>query len=327
MNETRREFLGGSLIACGALGAGLLAAKTVRKLQEPPTPVPPAPTLVPALTADGKLVQVEATAMAAPAHPTHMTHSAALTGAAARQGIPGRKWVMVIDLAKCSGCSNCTIACNKMHGTPTDRQWMRVFRMQDGPQQAPYWFPKPCFHCDNPPCTKVCPVGATFKRDDGIVLIDNERCIGCRFCMAACPYSTRYFNWGRPDNAKMKDATYSPETGVPRRVGTVEKCDFCPEMARAGTLPACVTSCDMAAIYFGDQLEDAVSNSEETVRLAQLLEERAAYRYLAELGTEPRVYYLPPKNRDFPGPVPKKSRGHPIAPPAPGAHDHHAATT
>jgi molybdopterin-containing oxidoreductase family iron-sulfur binding subunit len=322
MNESRREFLGGSLIAAGALGAGLVAGKMVRRLKpaetspivappQPPVPVSPPPSAAPAtpvLTPTGEVIHVDASharvpASAVPAHAVHAAHAVPAGNAEARAGIPGRKWVMVIDLAKCSGCGNCTVSCNKMHGTPADRQWIRVFRMHDSTTTAPYWFPKPCFHCDNPPCTKVCPVGATFKRQDGIVLIDNERCIGCRFCMAACPYSTRFFNWGRPDNQGVANAAYSPETGVPRRVGTVEKCDFCPEMARQGILPACVSSCDMAAIYYGDENEDAVSNSEETVRFSQLLEDRAGYRYLAELGTEPRVYYLPPKERAFPGPA------------------------
>lgn len=305
-------------MAAGALGAGFVASKLVQRLQpaEPPPIVKPPPVAAPpgpiecgapstpVLTPTGEVIHVDAAHTRVPAHPpANAAHAAPAGTAEARTGVPGRKWVMVIDLAKCSGCGNCTVSCNKMHGTPADRQWIRVFRMHDGPHTAPYWFPKPCFHCDNPPCTKVCPVGATFKRQDGIVLIDNERCIGCRFCMAACPYSTRFFNWGRPDNSKAAGAHYSPETGVPRRIGTVEKCDFCPEMARQGILPACVSSCDMAAIYYGDENEDAVSNSEETVRFSQLLEDRAGYRYLAELGTEPRVYYLPPKERAFPGPA------------------------
>jgi molybdopterin-containing oxidoreductase family iron-sulfur binding subunit len=104
---------------------------------------------------------------------------------------------------------------------------------------------------------------------------------------------------------------YSPETGFPRRIGTVEKCDFCPDMARQGILPGCVSNCQMAAIYYGDQNEDTVTNSEhETVRLSELLEQRAGYRFLAELGTEPRVYYLPPKNRDFPKPIIPAKAGH-----------------
>ena len=106
----------------------------------------------------------------------------------ARNGIPGKKFVMVIDEAKCDGCKKCTEACQAMHFIPSDREWMKVFKMQDSDATQPYFFPKPCYHCDNPPCTKVCPVNATFKRQDGIVLIDNERCIGCRMCMAACPY-------------------------------------------------------------------------------------------------------------------------------------------
>lgn len=210
---------------------------------------------------------------------------------------------MVIDLSKCDGCKKCTEACQKMHNTPSDREWIKVYKMQDSNATAPYFMPKPCFHCDSPICCKVCPVNATFKRQDGIVLIDNERCIGCRSCMAACPYSTRFFNWSRPNaQANMEAAMYpySPERSVPRRMGTVEKCDFCPDMIRQGKMPACVSGCPMGAIYFGDQNENAVTNSNgTTVNFTQFLEDNAAYRYLEELGTEPRVYYLPPKNRIY----------------------------
>jgi molybdopterin-containing oxidoreductase family iron-sulfur binding subunit len=147
-------------------------------------------------------------------------------------------------------------------------------------------------------------VNATFKRQDGIVLIDNDRCIGCRFCMAACPYSARFFNWERPQETPEMEATpYSPEQSYPRRVGTVEKCDFCPDMIRQGQMPACVAACPMKVIYFGDENEDAVTNSAgETVRLSTFLEQNADYQYLEELGTKPRVYYLPPKNRRYPKP-------------------------
>jgi molybdopterin-containing oxidoreductase family iron-sulfur binding subunit len=195
-------------------------------------------------------------------------------------------------------------ACSKMHFVPPDRQWIKVLRMKDAEHTAPYFFPQPCYHCDNPPCTKVCPVDATFKREDGAVLIDNERCIGCRFCMAACPYGARSFNWGHPkDPTEAAEQPYSPEQGYPRRVGTVEKCDFCTDMAAQGQLPGCVTGCPMAAIYYGDQNEDAVTNSKgETVRLSKLVLDNAGYRHLEELGTKPRVYYLPPKNRAFPAP-------------------------
>jgi molybdopterin-containing oxidoreductase family iron-sulfur binding subunit len=211
---------------------------------------------------------------------------------------------MVIDLSKCDGCGKCKEACSQMHFLPQGREWIKVYQMKEAGQTAPYWFPKPCFHCDNPPCTKVCPVDATFKRSDGLVLIDNERCIGCRFCMAACPYSARSFNWGNPtDPPAARARPYSPEWGYPRRVGTVEKCDFCPDMAAQGKLPGCAAGCPMGAIYFGDQNEDAVTNGQgQTVRLSGLLRDNAGYRFLEELGTEPRLYYLPPKNRAFPGP-------------------------
>ena len=191
-----------------------------------------------------------------------------------------------------------------MHYTDSDREWIKVFKMKDSESSAPYFFPKPCYHCDNPPCTKVCPVNATFKRQDGIVLVDNERCIGCRMCMAACPYSTRFFNWSPPvQSAEVAAMTYSPEQSIPRRMGTVEKCDFCPDMIRQGKMPACVTGCPMNVIYFGDQNEDAVTNaSGVTLKLSQLLEDNAGYRQLEDLGTEPRVYYLPPKNRRYPIP-------------------------
>jgi len=226
-----------------------------------------------------------------------------VTNIEARRGIPNKKFVMVIDEAKCDGCKKCTEACQAMHHTESDREWIKVFKMQDAKATAPYFFPKPCFHCDNPPCTKVCPVNATFKRQDGIVLIDNERCIGCRMCMAACPYSTRFFNWSEPDPkqaAEIGNIPYSPEQSIPRRMGTVEKCDFCPDMIRQGKMPACVSGCPMDVIYFGDQNEDAVTNaSGVTVKLSKLLEDNAGYRHLEELGTEPRVYYLPPKNRKY----------------------------
>lgn len=213
---------------------------------------------------------------------------------------------MVIDLAKCDGCKKCTEACQAMHYTESDREWIKVFKMQEANAEAPFYFPKPCFHCDNPTCTKVCPVNATFKREDGIVLIDNERCIGCRMCMAACPYSTRFFNWSHPSSAQtaaLGNIKYSPEQSVPRRMGTVEKCDFCPDMLRQGKMPACVSGCPMNVIYFGDQNEDAVTNAAGvTVKLSKLLADNAGYRHLEELGTEPRVYYLPPKNRKYPVP-------------------------
>jgi molybdopterin-containing oxidoreductase family iron-sulfur binding subunit len=156
-------------------------------------------------------------------------------------------------------------------------------------------------HCDEPPCVKVCPVDATFKREDGIVSIDSNRCIGCRFCMAACPYSTRVFNWEDPGLPKQIAAQpYSCETSVPQKMGTVGKCDFCPDMVRKGELPHCVSACPNGVFFFGDMNEDSVTNGAETFRFSELVKDKAGYRLMEDLGTKPRVYYLPPVNRNFP---------------------------
>jgi molybdopterin-containing oxidoreductase family iron-sulfur binding subunit len=175
--------------------------------------------------------------------------------------------------------------------------------MQDDRNSAPYFMPKPCFHCDNPPCTKVCPVDATFKRQDGIVLIDNERCIGCRFCIAACPYSARIFNWFEPKEVEGDDELlYNVELNVPQKKGTISKCLFSADRLREGKLPYCVSACPNGVYYFGDLNEDAVTNGTtgETVRFSELIRNNAGYTLLPELGTKPNVYYLPAKNRLFP---------------------------
>ena len=215
------------------------------------------------------------------------------------QGIPGRKFVMVIDLARCKNARKCVEECQKGHNLPKETEFMKVYLMQDSEKTAPYWFPKPCYHCDNPQCVSVCPVGATYKRTDGIVLIDNERCIGCKFCMTGCPYSTRVFAW-KPDEAYDIDQPYSPEKSVPGVEGTVSKCDFCPDLAREGKLPYCAQACPMGVIYFGDIDEDVVTNGTETFKFSELIRDRSGYRYLDNLGTRPNVYYLPPVDRQFP---------------------------
>ena len=222
-----------------------------------------------------------------------------------REGIPNRKFVMVIDLAKCKNALKCVSSCNKHHYVTGDNAWIKVHKMQESKDTAPYWMPRTCMHCDQPACVTVCPVDATFKRRDGLVLIDNERCIGCRFCMAACPYSIRVFNWEEPKQGEMSEITLhmdgehsSPEyAGMPSRKGTVDKCDFCPHTIKNNELPHCVTACPNGVFYFGDKYEDTVTNGEETLRLSKLLKDKAGYRLLEELGTAPSVYYLPPVDR------------------------------
>lgn len=224
-----------------------------------------------------------------------------LTNMQERMGIPGKKFVMVIDLSKCKNLKYCQNACNHMHQVHPGQNWIKILKMEDGNHTAPYWQPTTCMHCDEPPCVKVCPVDATFKRQDGIVLIDSDRCIGCRFCMAACPYSTRVFNWEEPSlTTEVANQDYSCETSVPQKKGTVGKCDFCPDMTRKGLLPHCVTSCPNGVFMFGDLNEDSVTNGAETFRFSELIKDKAGYRLMEDLGTRPSVYYLPPVNRNFP---------------------------
>ena len=217
-----------------------------------------------------------------------------------RQGIPGKKFVMVIDLSKCRNARECMKICQHKHQLRPDQYHLNVLKMKNSEFSSDYFMPKQCQHCDNPPCVKVCPVEATFKRTDGIVLVDNERCIGCRFCIAACPYSARTFNWFDPiDAEKYKDVAYDMELNVPQKKGTVSKCTFSADCLRDGKLPYCVTACPNGVYYFGNVHEDTVTNGTtgESVVLSTLLTENAAYRLMEDLGTMPSVFYLPPKDR------------------------------
>ncbi len=248
------------------------------------------------MTTDGKVIEIDR-----PVDHCKIDPCTPPIGKEARQGIPGRSFVMVIDLARCKNLKKCQSACNHMHQVHPGQSWIKVLSMEDGDHTAPYWQPTTCMHCDEPPCVKVCPVDATFKRQDGLVLIDSDRCVGCRFCMAACPYSTRVFNWGEPElTAEVQNEHYSCETSMPQKMGTVGKCDFCPDMTRKGELPHCVSACPNGVFFFGDMNEDSVSNGAETVRFSELIKDKAGYRLMEDLGTKPRVYYLPPVNRSFP---------------------------
>jgi molybdopterin-containing oxidoreductase family iron-sulfur binding subunit len=278
--STRRDFIKlGAALTCGS--ALCACGKGEEKVE--------------LLSPEGEVIEVDAHQM------QHVHKTVGVSQEEARLGIPNRKFVMVIDLGRCNNARKCVTACQKMHHLPDDKEWLVVLMMRESDKEPPFWFPKTCFHCDNPPCVKVCPVSATFKRNDGLVLIDNERCIGCKFCMAACPYSTRVFNWDEPEQSEeIANMEHSPETSLPREIGTVEKCDFCPDMLRAGKLPDCVTACPNGAFYFGDENEDVVTNGDETVQFKKFIREKGGYRYKVEFGTEPRVWYLPPRDRLFP---------------------------
>jgi molybdopterin-containing oxidoreductase family iron-sulfur binding subunit len=250
--------------------------------------------MVKLLTPDGKLVEVPKEAIQAVKLDTDMMKEEA------RKGLPGKKFVMVIDLAKCKNARKCVEACQEGHMLPKDHEWIKLYLLQENSETSRYWFPRPCFHCDKPMCVSVCPVGATYKRHDGIVLVDNERCIGCKFCMTGCPYSARVFNWKDPKVKMPEGHVYDPELTIPPIEGTVGKCVFCADKVRKNELPRCAAACPMGVIYFGDLYEDTVTNGVETVRFKKLLADRGGYRYREDLGTLPSVFYLPPTQRMFP---------------------------
>jgi len=210
-----------------------------------------------------------------------------------------RQWAMIIDLRHCDGCQSvgspprCTAACVEGHLLPEPMQWIEVFEYElEG--EGTRFVPIPCQHCQNPPCVNVCPVGATFSTPEGLVLIDQQRCIGCRICMAACPYDRRFFNWGEPPvPPEAHLANYNLEAQVPAIKGTVMKCDFCPDMVRAGTLPYCIQACPNQAIYYGDLEEDIATNGHQLVSMAAFTAEQNAFILKEELGTQPRVFYIP----------------------------------
>jgi len=295
--KTRREFLQnlgivgvGSILAGSAILAGINYDRRKTAGQR-----------VKVLTAENELLEIEkndATKVvkASPESFTYLQKQG-------REGLAGRRFVMVIDLSKCRNARKCMAACNEAHHLRPEQHHINVLKMQESVDTPAYYMPKPCQHCDNPPCTAVCPVDATFKRQDGIVLIDNERCIGCRFCIAACPYSARVFNWAEPIHSlEDKDTPYNVELNVPQRKGTISKCLFSADRLREGKLPYCVSACPNGVYYFGDENEDAVTNgtTKETVRFKKLLEDNGGYTLMPELGTHPRVYYLPPKGKEYP---------------------------
>ena len=288
-SKSRREFIAVGLLA--GLAAGCASKSPFTPNDES---VKASGEMVKLLSVDGEIIEVDKAFLKPVPDLPHVSN------AEERKGIGGKSFVMVIDLSRCKNLRKCQSACNHMHNVHPGQNWIKVHSMQDGEHEAPYWEPTTCMHCDEPPCVKVCPVDATFKRQDGIVLIDNNRCIGCRFCMAACPYSTRVFNWEAPVPDSSSNKEYSCETSLPQKKGTVSKCDFCPDMTRMGMLPHCVSACPNGVFFFGDMNEDSVTNGSETFRFSELVKDKGGYRLMEDLGTHPRVYYLPPVNRNFP---------------------------
>ena len=208
--------------------------------------------------------------------------------------LAGKRMGMVIDLTKCrSGCTACMDACREENNVAFfgdarwDVHWLRKVNIrpteeyEGGEGGVEKTVLLMCNHCDDPPCAQVCPVQATYKRDDGIVLVDQHRCIGCRYCMIACPYNARYFNWRENEDWPNKE--------YPKRShGVAESCNFCAHLVDQMKLPACVQTCQdigAGALVFGD-LNDPQSE------VARLVAERSTKRIREDWGTEPKVYYI-----------------------------------
>jgi molybdopterin-containing oxidoreductase family iron-sulfur binding subunit len=214
---------------------------------------------------------------------------------------PGKKWGLAIDMSKCqaaTGCRDCMAACHTAHNIPDipnpdeEIKWIwpedyagtfpgqgsEAYLRQDLKEKQ---FPVLCNHCENPACVRVCPTQATYKRTDGIVMMDYHRCIGCRYCMAACPYGARSFNFQNP-RPYVKEVNPDYPT---REKGVVEKCTLCVERLAQGLEPACLGACKHGALIFGD-LNDPGSS------IRKALSGTYAIRRRPELGTEPKVYYL-----------------------------------
>lgn len=220
------------------------------------------------------------------------------------------KWSMIIDLAKCAGCHACTIGCVAENKLPPGVVYRPVIEQEVGtyPHVRQRFLPRPCMHCQNPPCTKVCPVKATYKNEQGVVVVNYAHCIGCRYCLVACPYSARTSDFGEwytegtpdaPGKLVGKDLAASgyekdPSTEYGKKwakrghsspVGNARKCHFCLHRVAVGMLPVCVTTCVGRATFFGNR------NDNESL-VAELLGSPRIYRLKEELGTQPAVYYL-----------------------------------
>lgn len=221
----------------------------------------------------------------------------------APQPSPGVKFGYALNLSICVGCRRCAEACHREnnHDRATHNSYIRVFEMDNGtldmahgdatydhpvPAKGKYYMPVQCHHCDNAPCTKVCPVEATWKEQDGIVVVDYNWCIGCRYCEAACPYHARRFNWKKPE---VPASEINPDQGyLSNRVrpqGVMEKCTFCLHRTREGRLPACLEACPTGARVFGD-LADPQSE------IRWVLANKRVFILKEDLGTKPTFFYF-----------------------------------
>jgi len=282
-NLDRRKFVKNSLLAAGSLGAfGCFHAKSAQAAEDAGKA---APLRTPERLADGN----------------HLERMRVELSESIKKPVAERKWIMVIDQQKCIGCQACTVSCNTENNLPPGVLYRPVPKVEVGtfPNVGWVFTPRPCMHCDNPPCVPVCPVKATWKREDGIVVIDYDICIGCRNCLASCPYNARTADFGefygrgtpeimdyetRPNYEYSRNWARKPGTEK-SPVGNARKCHFCLHRIRAGMLPACVTTCLGGATSFGDY------NNRHSL-VYELVGSSRVKRLKEELGTKPSVYYL-----------------------------------
>ncbi len=214
-------------------------------------------------------------------------------------GDPNYHWAMVIDLSKCIGCDYCVWACQATNDTADDMRWN--IRVEDEtPLGNVFNLTRPCLHCRNAPCVEVCPVQATYHRHDGLVVMDYDKCIGCRYCQTACPYGARSFNWSERTDVNPRVPDWGKPEVARRPRGVPEKCTFCIHRIDAGlakglmpgvdeeATPACVNICPVNARFFGN-INDPNSS------VARIVSTMATLRLREDLGTEPSVYYIPPE--------------------------------
>jgi Fe-S-cluster-containing dehydrogenase component len=219
--------------------------------------------------------------------------------------LPGVEFAYALDISRCIGCRKCVYACVEENNQSREPQlhWIRVLSMDkekgvdfahadayydadEVPQDGHFYVPVQCQQCRNAPCTKVCPTGATWTEPDGIVVIDYDWCIGCRYCMAACPYGARHFNWAEPVIPADSINTNTHYLGNrPRPKGVVEKCTFCIQRTRAGQYPACVEVCPAGARKFGNILD---KDSE----IRYIIEHKRVLVLKQDLNTVPRFFYF-----------------------------------
>jgi len=208
------------------------------------------------------------------------------------------RWGMAVDTERCIGCWSCAVICKSENQVPMGMWWNRILTKGDGldtPGIGEFggldmsWVPLACQHCDDPPCMKVCPTSATWvdEANGGLVAVNQEDCIGCRYCMAACPYGVRVFNWGTPEYA-VESFDLGMVEGRP--LGSVEKCTMCVHRLQEGQVPSCVWSCPAQARIFGD-LNDPDGE------LVRAIEDRGGSQLLEEKGTKPKVHYLEARRR------------------------------